>query len=217
MINTIKNRTLFIFSIFILASQSLFSAPTIPFNTTPADPCALLIGVKTYADCDGELGAFVESVVEGSLAAQWGFLPGDIIVSMDKYDVDTPDDLVQVKNYYHPGDKFSIQFIRKGVLQVANMQFPNCADLSTGVPGIAMSVDVVPNPSHGQFQLVISDSQDAVQIQITTIEGQVVLQKTVPAGFYKESVQLGQRPGMYILTAVQGDQVISHKIVVTAL
>lgn len=217
MINTQKF-TKFLFAGFFLTLSHFvtFAADSSQVITTSTEPCVLLIGVETYGDCEGEPGAFVSGTINGSVAAHWGIKPGDIIIGIDQLPIDNPEDLVLAKNNYQPGDPFTLHFIRNGKLMTAEMQFPKCTVQNHNEISL-VRFNVSPNPSHGWIEVNLDVQENPAQLRITTLDGQQVYHKEVPAGFLKETIQLGNTAGMYLLTLTQGDTVTTKKIVVTPL
>ena len=220
MINTTQKHKFDFLVLLLLFSSSIvyaasFTALTLPTNN---DPCEVLIGVETYGDCDGELGAFVSGVIDGSIAAAYGIQPGDIIVGMDNIHIDTPDDLVAARNQYQPGAQFMLYFIRAGKLNAAKMQFRACSR-EAAAPVATIEVGLVPNPTQGPIQLTLPASNSATVVAIHSIAGNQVYQKIFPASSaaVTETVQLGTTAGVYMVSVVQGASTITKKVVVLPL
>lgn len=62
-------------------------------------------------------GIYVDSVVSGSGAEDAGIMAGDVIVSFDRKDVSTMDELNAIKNTKNIGDKIEIKLYRKSELK----------------------------------------------------------------------------------------------------
>ncbi|WP_426246798.1 S1C family serine protease [Nocardioides sp. LHG3406-4] len=62
----------------------------------------------------GEVGARVESLTEGSTAADAGLESGDVITKVDETLIDSADDLVATIRSYRPGDKVTVTYSRDG-------------------------------------------------------------------------------------------------------
>jgi type II secretory pathway component PulC len=84
--------------------------PTEAFLGVAAAP--LSDDMKQIAGTDR--GVLINSLRDGSSAAQAGLLPGDVITAIDGKDVDTPADLVDRVRGYKPGDSIRIDYYRSG-------------------------------------------------------------------------------------------------------
>jgi len=84
--------------------------PTEAFLGVAAAP--LSDDMKQIAGTDR--GVLINSLRDGSSAAQAGLLPGDVITAIDGKDVDTPADLVDRVRGHKPGDSIRIDYYRSG-------------------------------------------------------------------------------------------------------
>ena len=84
--------------------------PTEAFLGVAAAP--LTDDMKQIAGTDR--GVLINSLRDGSSAAQAGLLPGDVITAIDGKDVDTPADLVDRVRGHKPGDSVRIDYYRSG-------------------------------------------------------------------------------------------------------
>ena len=78
-------------------------------GTTHVGPTALL-GVKTTNSSRGN-GAVVNDVVPNGPADQAGLRAGDVITGLNNADINSPTDLSNVINQFHPGDKATLTWI----------------------------------------------------------------------------------------------------------
>ncbi len=67
-------------------------------------------------------GAIIGEIMENSPAQKAGFLPNDIIVKIDKANIDNVDDLIAEIAKYQPGDKIQVKFIRESEKQKVEVQ-----------------------------------------------------------------------------------------------
>ncbi len=207
--------------VLILSGWNTIFAATSGLLTSPPDtllspPCTVLIGVHTYIDCDGEPGAFVSGIVEGSIAETYGLQPDDIIIGMDNKVINTPNELVEARNTYKSGDSFVLQYIRRGRLFSNRMQFPYChKDKSP-----SFLIHTVPNPTPGLLRVSFHADPVATTIHITDISGQVVYNQELRQfhGNFNEAIDLSAyAQGVYILTITQEMVVMTKKIVLIPL
>ena len=84
--------------------------PTEAFLGVAAAP--LTDDMKQIAGTDR--GVLINSLKDGSPAAQAGLLPGDVVTAIDGKDVDTPTDLVDRVRGHKPGDTIRIDYYRSG-------------------------------------------------------------------------------------------------------
>jgi serine protease Do len=77
---------------------------------------------KSLNDLDG---AYVESVIEGSAAAQAGIQQGDVIISVEGSDVASAGQLQEAVSLKRPGEEIKITYRRKGRIQKAEMILGN--------------------------------------------------------------------------------------------
>jgi len=61
-----------------------------------------------------KFGVLVETVLEKTPAEKAGLKAGDVIVRMNDRDIKDFDDLVRTLNYYNPGEKVTVYYVRKG-------------------------------------------------------------------------------------------------------
>src|SRR6185369_7626284 len=78
-------------------------------GTTHVGPTALL-GVRTTTTSRGN-GAAVNNVVSDGPADQAGLRAGDVITGLNNADINSPTDLSNVINQFHPGDKATLTWI----------------------------------------------------------------------------------------------------------
>lgn len=99
--------------------------PQPPIPPTPPVPPSppLTIAPKAYLgvlvdsvpkDLEPRKGAYVKRVEEGSPADKAGLKRGDIIITVDKEKIFSPDDLIEVIGNKKPNDKVEIEFVRDG-------------------------------------------------------------------------------------------------------
>jgi len=77
-------------------------------------------------------GALVLEVKEDSPAEKAGLKAGDVIVRMDKEDVTTPDDVIEILSDFDEGDQVEIEVIRQGKKQTFNVELearPHSSDI----------------------------------------------------------------------------------------
>ncbi|MCX5677243.1 MAG: PDZ domain-containing protein [Planctomycetota bacterium] len=67
-----------------------------------------------------ERGVLINSLRDGSPAAEAGLLPGDVITAVDGKDVTTPAELIDVVRTRKPGDTARIDYYRSGKKRTAN-------------------------------------------------------------------------------------------------
>jgi hypothetical protein len=84
--------------------------PTDAFLGVAAAP--LTDDMKQIAGTDR--GVLINSLRDGSSAAQAGLLPGDVITAIDGNNVDTPTDLVDRVRGHKPGDSVRVDYFRSG-------------------------------------------------------------------------------------------------------
>jgi putative serine protease PepD len=71
---------------------------------------------------DGEGGAVVSSIEDGSAAAQAGIEEGDLITRVDDHAIDSAGSLVATIRSYRPDDKVTITYERDGDQQTTQLQ-----------------------------------------------------------------------------------------------
>jgi S1-C subfamily serine protease len=106
------------------APKGYFAFPPLPPSPPyppPIPPSPLKIAPKAYLGVlvdtipkgiESEKGAYIKRVEDGSPADKAGLKEGDIIISVDKERIFSPDDLVEVIGNRKPGEHVEIGFIR---------------------------------------------------------------------------------------------------------
>lgn len=61
-----------------------------------------------------EHGVLIEEVYEDTPAEKFGLKAGDVIVRVEDRDIKDYSDLIRTLNYYNPGEKVKIEYVRKG-------------------------------------------------------------------------------------------------------
>ncbi len=85
--------------------------PPSPFKIAPKGYLGILVDTVPKG-VEPEKGAYVKRVEDGSPADKGGLKEGDIIISVDKEKIFSPDDLVEVIGNKKPGEQIEISFIR---------------------------------------------------------------------------------------------------------
>ncbi len=59
-------------------------------------------------------GVLVESVIDETPAQKAGFKAGDVITKINDRDIEDYSDLIRTLNFYNPGEKVTVHYVRKG-------------------------------------------------------------------------------------------------------
>jgi membrane-associated protease RseP (regulator of RpoE activity) len=98
---------------FQMPEEMVFGMPgEMPFGFGAADKGAK-IGITPARSFKGK-GVMIETVVPTSLGAALGIQTGDIIVELNKREINTFDELVGILQMYSVGDEANITFLRNG-------------------------------------------------------------------------------------------------------
>jgi membrane-associated protease RseP (regulator of RpoE activity) len=98
---------------FQMPEEMVFGMPSeMPFGFGAADKGAK-IGITPARSFKGK-GVMIETVVPTSLGAALGIQTGDIIVELNKREINTFDELVGILQMYSVGDEANITFLRNG-------------------------------------------------------------------------------------------------------
>jgi len=68
--------------------------------------------LRDYFKVDGELGVLVAEVIEDSPAEKSGLKAGDVITKIEDREIKNYNDLIRGLNYFDPGNKVDIYFVR---------------------------------------------------------------------------------------------------------
>lgn len=98
------------------------------------------------------LGAYVNSVEEGSCAEAAGLKQGDIITALGDTEITTANELIAAKNTYSPGDTAEITVYRSGEYLTLSITFdasedPTTSDDSSSSSGSQGGTDLAPEPT----------------------------------------------------------------------
>jgi putative serine protease PepD len=77
---------------------------------------------------NGEGGAVVRTIEDGSAAAQAGLEEGDVIIRVDDHAIDSSGSLVATVRSYRPDDEVTITYLRDGDQQTTDLQLGSDAD-----------------------------------------------------------------------------------------
>jgi membrane-associated protease RseP (regulator of RpoE activity) len=100
-------------------SARYFMSPNAPMPPQPpgapavCEPVAYL-GVSTKPSSNGEKGAVVTEVIEGTPAAALGLKSGDVITQVGNSTIEGPDALIEAICAQKPGDKVKVTWLRDG-------------------------------------------------------------------------------------------------------
>jgi len=210
---------------------------------TERDPCKVFIGVYTSSRALDGRGSRVTGVIDGTPAKQSGIQPGDIIMALNGQPVNDYGELTRERDKNKPGDAFRLSVLRDGVEMEIEARFKSCDTPGNApVPetvetvvveeaakteqreepkildnSLIMSVlEAYPSPTVGPLNIHFEAEAVPTVVLILDVAGKAVYSQELPqfSGSFTEQVNLsGNKPGNYVLSIRQGNQVRSKQIV----
>ncbi len=191
------------------------------------------LGVTSISNDDFS-GIIIESIIDGTPAANAGFQTGDIITSVESASISTSCELTTSLSDYSPGDQVAIHFLRDGKMMTAYVTLavryirsyswepcekPVVSPIASNEAQLQIQdLKVFPNPGEGLFQLSFnSDATSSLSISIDDASGRNLYAEKVNNfdTFYLNQIDLRREAnGVYFLTIVQDDQIFTDKIVI---
>lgn len=198
-------------------------------RTFRRDPCAVFIGVYTGSEGVNGKGIQVTEVIDDTPAKSGGVQAGDIIVALDRQDVNSYDALCRERDKHKPGDAFRLTVLRNGKRVNLDTRFKSCGQTkqeqveSREQPGVGPestlvieSLDLYPNPTTGPVNLRFEAEAVPTTVRILDAAGKTVYRNVLNqfSGSFKEEINLGdQKPGVFTLSIQQGEKTFIRKIV----
>ncbi|MBK9339034.1 MAG: PDZ domain-containing protein [Lewinellaceae bacterium] len=202
------------------------------------DPCKVFIGVYSSGYAIDGRGTRVTGVIDDTPAKQSGIQPGDVILAFNNQPINTHNDLLLERNKYQPGDAFRLTVVRNGATLNIDARFKSCAtpdaapvqnnkEVPAGTesrnePAGAdnlLSLEVLeayPNPTYGPLNIRFEAEAVPTTVRILDVSGKAVYTKDLPrfGGSFSEQINLfSQKPGNYVLSIQQGDNIRTRQIV----
>lgn len=205
------------------------------------DPCKVFIGVyTTHSGAEG--GSRVTGVIENTPAKTSGIQIGDVILALNSVPIGTHGDLTRERDKHQPGDLFTLTVLREGATIQINAQFKSCPTTPSTEP-ITEKVELLadgdkaeqrdapsstdnllqmdrleayPNPTFGPLNIRFEAEAVPTTVRIFDVSGRAVYTKELPqfGGYFSEQINLfSNKPGNYVLSIQQGDQVRTKQIV----
>lgn len=206
------------------------------------DPCKVFIGVYTSSRALDGRGSRVTGVIDGTPAKQSGIQPGDIIMALNGQPVNDYTELTRERDKNKPGDAFRLSVLRDGVAMEIEARFKSC-DTPGSAPmqetvetvveeaakteqreepktldnSLMMTVlEAYPSPTVGPLNIHFEAEAVPTVVLILDVAGKAAYSWELPqfSGSFTEQVNLsGNKPGNYVLSIRQGNQVRSKQIV----
>lgn len=205
------------------------------------DPCKVFIGVyTTHSGAEG--GARVTGIIENTPAQTSGIQIGDVILALNGVPIGTHGDLTRERDKHQPGDLFTLTVLREGATIQINAQFKSCPTAPSTKP-VTEKVELLaegdkveprdapsstdnllqldrleayPNPTFGPLNIRFEAEAVPTTVRIFDASGRAVYTKELPqfGGFFSEQINLfSNKPGNYVLSIQQGDQMRTKQIV----
>jgi serine protease Do len=156
-------------------------------------------------DLDITNGAYVDSLLENSAAAEAGIIPGDVIVKVNDMEVISSPSLQEAIARYRPGDKVAVTVIRDGKERTFN---------------------VILNNRKGDREIVKKEKADVLNVlgaEIEALSADEAQKLDIPGGVKVSKLYAGKirkhtqmREG-FIITKVDGKKITSEEEFITAL
>lgn len=191
------------------------------------DPCKVFIGVYTKNNRDDNGGVRVTKIIENTAAADMDLQQDDIIIEIDKVEVNSQPDLVIERDQNEPGDYFKLTIIRDGKRKTVRGQFKECEKETPAIeeipeintPGNGSlqlnRFEAYPNPTLGEVTIEFTAEPVPTTVRITDVTGKVVYEESLQNfdGVYKKEIKLRRAaPGNISLSVIQNNQAISKKL-----
>lgn len=185
------------------------------------------LAVEPMSDFSGVL---IDRIVKETPAEDSALEIGDVITSIEGFEISTACDLTGAVNDQDVEDYVSVEYTRDGVTKKTyipvgyrikkNITWIKCCDQDLEVPEQIfedLALAVFPNPTSGITQFSYQSTMlTEAQLVLTDMAGHQVLRKKVfpIAGHLNDYLDLSRiASGVYILNITQGGKTVSEKIV----
>ncbi len=128
-------------------------------------------------------GVLVYDVIPGSVAEKAGIKPGDILLKIANYPVNSKAEYLERLSYYRPGERISIIFKRDGKTKTANVTLMN----EEGTTELLKKNSVFSEALGAEFQPVSKLEKNRLGIEqgfrVQNIQGGIMYRMGIPEGF----------------------------------
>ncbi len=185
-------------------------------------------------------GALINSVIEGTQAAQTTLRGGDKIVQFNGVAINSHPDATKMILSTQPGQAVTLQVLRgdqrvtvtgkmgsmtehqsnrekaAALSEVCEQQQPDDTPATTNLEDYT-TLTLFPNPANDYVNVVYEGQTGNLVVSITTLDGKSLYDKRVPEfeGTYNDQIDLSNFPaGIYVLYITQGEKRTSKQLVV---